>query len=101
MYYTVDVKQILRLLFGLFLALAFTACGSGSTLPAPLETAQETPQVDSAQNSRPVIPNRELQKSLPDVCDCILRFDHLSIEQGMSQSSVHVIFQDSRGFLWM
>src|SRR4030095_11952984 len=94
MYYTVDVKQIFRLLLGIFLALTFTACGSGIALPA-------TPQVDSAPNSRPIIPNRELQKSLPEVCDCVLRFDHLNIEQGMSQSSVHVIFQDSRGFLWL
>jgi len=29
-----------------------------------------------------------------------MRFDHISIEQGLSQSSVRVIFQDSRGFLW-
>jgi ligand-binding sensor domain-containing protein len=29
-----------------------------------------------------------------------LRFDHIGIEQGLSQSSVRVIFQDSRGFLW-
>ena len=92
-----DVKQIFRLVFGVFVALALTACGSGITSPA-------TPEVDSAQNSLPVIPSRELQKSvlsLPEVCDCVLRFEHLNIEQGMSQSSVHVIFQDSRGFLWL
>ena len=93
MYYTVDVKQIFRLLLGVLLALALTACGSGITPPA-------TPQVDSAPNNRPVIPSNEPQKSLPEVCDCILRFDHLNIEQGMSQSSVHVMFQDSRGFMW-
>jgi len=38
--------------------------------------------------------------SLPEVCNCVLRFDHVSIEQGLSQSSVHAILQDSRGFLW-
>lgn len=94
--YTVDVKRIFRLLLGAFLALAFTACGGGITLSA-------TPQTDSARNSRPVIPSRELKKTVPsppEVCDCVLRFDHLNIEQGMSQSSIHVIFQDSRGFLW-
>lgn len=28
------------------------------------------------------------------------RFDHLSVEQGLSQSTVNCIFQDSRGFMW-
>jgi ligand-binding sensor domain-containing protein/signal transduction histidine kinase len=39
-------------------------------------------------------------ESLPQICNCVLRFDHISIEQGLSQSSVRVIFQDRRGFLW-
>jgi ligand-binding sensor domain-containing protein/signal transduction histidine kinase len=34
------------------------------------------------------------------VCNCTLRFDNISIEEGLSQSSVHVIFQDGMGFLW-
>jgi len=38
--------------------------------------------------------------SLPTVCECVLRFDHLNIEDGLSQSSVGTIFQDSRGFMW-
>ena len=29
-----------------------------------------------------------------------IRFDHLTIEDGLSQSSVFAILQDSRGFLW-
>jgi len=37
---------------------------------------------------------------MPEVCNCVLRFDHIGIEQGLSQSSVRAIFQDSRGFLW-
>ncbi|MEP6894756.1 MAG: two-component regulator propeller domain-containing protein [Chloroflexota bacterium] len=80
-------------LIGLFLALNLTACGSGVTLPA-------TPKADSAPNSRPVASSPDLQTSLPDVCDCVLRFNHLNIEQGLSQSSIYVIFQDSRGFMW-
>src|ERR671924_82876 len=97
MYYTVDVKRISRFVFGAFLALALTACSSGIT-------PTSAPQADSASNNRPIIPIREQQDtviSLPEVCECVLRFDQLSIEQGMSQSSVHVIFQDSRGFLWL
>jgi ligand-binding sensor domain-containing protein len=30
----------------------------------------------------------------------VLRFEHISIEKDCPQSSVRVIFQDSRGFLW-
>jgi hypothetical protein len=29
-----------------------------------------------------------------------LRFERISLEHGLSQSIVHVIFQDSKGFLW-
>ncbi|MEP7135405.1 MAG: two-component regulator propeller domain-containing protein [Chloroflexota bacterium] len=87
------MKWIFPRLIGLCLAFSLTACGAGLALPA-------TPKADSAPNSRPVAPNRELQKSLPEVCECTLRFDHLNIEDGLSQSSVNVVFQDSRGFMW-
>jgi ligand-binding sensor domain-containing protein len=30
-----------------------------------------------------------------------IRFDRLSIEQGLSQSSVQDILQDSRGYVWL
>ena len=49
---------------------------------------------------RPFSQGRPSSESLPQICNCVLQFDHISIEQGLSQSSVHVIFQDSRGFLW-
>lgn len=91
--YTVDMERIFSRWIGLILALALTACGSGLTPPA-------APKPDSAAINRPVAPNRELQTSLPEVCECVLRFDHLNVEQGLSQSSIHVIFQDSRGFIW-
>jgi ligand-binding sensor domain-containing protein/signal transduction histidine kinase len=78
---------------GLLLACALAACGNGNTPPA-------TPTADSAANSLPVVPNRISPAALPEVCNCVLRFDHISIEQGLSQSSVRVIFQDSIGFLW-
>ncbi len=28
------------------------------------------------------------------------KFDHITVEDGLSQSSVHCIFQDSKGFMW-
>src|SRR5436190_23156679 len=93
MYYTVAVKRIFARLIGFFLFINLAACGVGITPPA-------TPKTDSAPSSRPVAPTPELQTSLPEVCECVLRFDHLNIEQGLSQSSVNVIFQDSHGFMW-
>ena len=87
------MKRTVFLLLGLLLALISASCGSGATPPA-------TPEAVSAPTSRPPAASRVAPESLPQICDCILRFDHISIEQGLSQSSVHVIFQDSRGFLW-
>ncbi|MCJ8268522.1 MAG: hypothetical protein MJK04_03880, partial [Psychrosphaera sp.] len=31
---------------------------------------------------------------------CVVRFDRLSLEHGLSQASVHSIVQDHKGFLW-
>lgn len=77
----------------LLLAFALASCTGLKTPPATLEA-------DSAPTSTPPAPSRVSPVSLPEICDCFLRFDHISIEQGLSQSSVRVIFQDSRGFMW-
>ncbi|HXQ36727.1 MAG TPA: two-component regulator propeller domain-containing protein, partial [Anaerolineales bacterium] len=70
---------------------------SPEAAPGPF-SAQEEPV--SALIGRPLALNPASNESLPQICNCVLRFDHISIEQGLSQSSVRVIFQDSRGFLW-
>lgn len=92
-----DRKTIRKIFLsvGILLLAASASCGGGIT---PLPTLQ----ADSAPNSRPPAENRAFASapSLPEICNCILRFDSLGIEQGLSQSSVRVIFQDSRGFLW-
>ena len=119
--YTLEVngkmKRSLCLFFGLLLALLSTSCGGKVTPPArpepSLAPGAHLPwraalgSVDSAQDkavstptSHPAAPSRVAPASLPQICKCVLRFDHISIEQGLSQSSVWVIFQDSRGFLW-
>jgi ligand-binding sensor domain-containing protein/signal transduction histidine kinase len=87
------MKRIFPRLMGLLLACVLVSCSAGTALPA-------TPETDSAAGSPPVVPNRVSSASLPKVCNCVLRFDHISIEQGLSQNSVRVIFQDSIGFLW-
>ena len=97
------MKQSLSLCLGLLLALLLASCGSlVSSPPAlePLGTAQ-TEAVSTPTSLPPAEPpSRVSPASLPQVCKCVLRFDHISIEQGLSQSAVLVIFQDSRGFLW-
>src|SRR3990172_7828787 len=90
------VRMRIRSLFrsiGFLLILAQASCGGSPTPLAALEA-------DSAPNSRPPALNRISQPSVPEICNCVLRFDNIGIEQGLSQSSVRVIFQDSRGFLW-
>lgn len=86
-------KRIFSRVMGFLLAFALVSCGNGNPLPA-------TPQADSTATSLPVVPNRVSPASLPEVCNCVLRFDRLGIEQGLSQSSVRVILQDHFGFLW-
>jgi len=86
-------KRITVRLFGLILVSVLVSCGIGSTPPA-------APEADPTPISHPPNPNHVSATSLPKICNCVLRFDRISIEQGLSQSSVFVIFQDSRGFLW-
>jgi len=96
------MKRAFAHLMGLILVFALVSCGSGNTPPAAptsFDSAQD--KADSAANSLPEVPSRVPPNSLPEVCNCVLRFDYLSIEQGLSQSSVRVIFQDSIGFLWL
>jgi ligand-binding sensor domain-containing protein/signal transduction histidine kinase len=97
LYYTYDMngwlKRITIRVFGLFFVSVLVSCGIGSTPPA-------TPEVDSTPTSRPPALNQLSAEFLPTICNCVLRFDHINIEQGLSQSSVFVIFQDSHGFLW-
>lgn len=78
---------------GLFLTLLLASCTGLGTPPA-------TPEVGVTATSLPPVPVRVSPQSLPRICDCFLRFDHITIEQGLSQSSVTAIFQDSRGFMW-
>ena len=87
------MKPLLTRLSGFLLLFVLTSCAGLGASPA-------TPAVISTPTERPSAPSRVSPASLPQICDCVLRFDRISIEQGLSQSSVHVILQDSRGFMW-
>ena len=80
-------------MLGLMAVLILAACTGRSTPTA-------MPKTDSSPTGLPVSPSRVPPDSLPDVCECVLRFDHLNIEDGLSVSSVYVVFQDSHGFIW-
>ena len=62
------------------------------TLKPPLPVVFDEPQsgLNSSRNSR----------STPSYSQNI-RFEHFSLEEGLSQSTITVIFQDSKGFLWI
>ena len=94
------LKQVLSRLLGLWIAFALASCGSLDSSKASSEQLSTQEKPVSALISRPLAPNRTSNESLPQICNCVLRFDHISIEQGLSQSSVRVVFQDSLGFLW-
>ena len=87
------MKRSFPLFFGLLLVFLSASCGSMATPPS-------TPEAASTPTSLPPVPSRVSPASIPQICKCVLRFDHIGIEQGLSQSTVQVIFQDSRGFLW-
>src|SRR5512134_1683720 len=92
-----SMKRLRSLFVGIVLTFVLASCGSGT----PSEPVAPT-QVQSASTSadRPPAASHVPPSSLPQICNCVLRFDHINIEEGLSQSSVRVIFQDSRGFLW-
>src|SRR5215211_1332762 len=97
--YTLEANRPMKrkhsVFFGLLIAFLLASCSS-DVRPSALAT----PEAVSAPTDRPPAPSYVSPASIPSICNCVLRFDHISIEQGLSQSTVQVIFQDSRGFLW-
>lgn len=79
----------LRFFNGVLLLLALAACGVQMPPPAPTLTPGPI--------SKPTVPApaRIINRFNPSI-----RFERVSIEQGLSQSSVNTILQDSQGFLW-
>ena len=89
------MKRLRSLFLGLTLTFAITACGS-----SPTPATDSPPQASVAPTDRAPAVNLVPAASIPAICNCVLRFDRLNIEHGLSQSSVYTIFQDRRGFLW-
>ncbi|MBL8063148.1 MAG: GAF domain-containing protein [Anaerolineales bacterium] len=76
----------------LLLSLFLTSCG----ITAPTPTPEESP---TASPSEPVAAPASLDPFIPYGKN--IRFDHISLEEGLSQSVVNAILQDQRGFLWV
>jgi ligand-binding sensor domain-containing protein/signal transduction histidine kinase len=91
------MKRLRTLLSGIVLTFVLASCG-GATPPEPIAPTQ-VQTVSTPADRPPTVPHVP-PGSLPQICNCVLRFDHINIEAGLSQSSVQVILQDSRGFLW-
>ena len=72
------------------LALVLPACGEAIAIPTPAPSPTVRPETRS--NPRP---DSQIGRYNPSI-----RFERIGIEQGLSQSSVNAIFQDSQGFLW-
>ena len=89
-----------RLLTLIAVVLLATACGGfeSSVPPEPAGTGAEK----TAPNAH--TPNSTLSTSsatpLRTSPGQRIRFERISLEQGLSQSTVHAIFQDSEGFMW-
>ncbi len=83
-------RDFLILIF--FSALLTSSCAAASATPAPesRSPASLQPQEESA-----FVPaeNPAYRRNI--------RFEHFSLEEGLSQSAVNVILQDRKGFLWV
>jgi ligand-binding sensor domain-containing protein/signal transduction histidine kinase len=90
-------KVRLQLIFILW-AFLFNACTPQTPAMAPTRTLAFTPFP-----SVNIISELGPQPSLPEITISSLgvaRFDHISIEEGLSESVVPCILQDNKGFLW-
>lgn len=72
-------------------AMLLQACSGAAPVTAPLPSPTALPT--EAPVERPVFQNTRFNSSI--------RFQHLSLEEGLSQSVVNTILQDRQGFLWI
>ena len=77
-------------------ALALTV-HNGSALPAPPNPATAPIKTSAATERWQINAVTPPAQSTPN---SNVKFERVSIEQGLSQNSVHCILQDSRGFMW-
>ena len=95
--------SVRRRLLGLLVLLIWLsmACAGlsarGYVGPTPGSRATGT-SLPKASSPLPATPSRD--EHAPSAAKREFRFERISIEQGLSQSSVYSIYQDSTGFIW-
>jgi hypothetical protein len=112
---TRQLKTVSVLGLLIILALFATACG-GSATPALYEASYESSPEPAAPPSASVSTLSPLELAEPALRRTVgpwseepalslskgqrLRFERISLEQGLSQSTVFCMLQDSQGFMW-
>lgn len=89
----VDTHQMSRFVFCLWVALLM-GCGRTS----PPATSTTTPVIPHPPNATPDTATTDLTLRYATTKE--VRFDHISLEQGLSQSVILDMLQDSQGFMW-
>ena len=88
---------ILGLLVAATLLIAICGCRTSPSSPDPTSATDSELAASGAQTGEDLT---GLTMSLLTAQDNSIRFERISAEQGLSQSVVQVILQDSRGFMW-
>ncbi len=102
------------IMFGLLVTIVLlaTACGGWSTpgSPEPATILSASPRAgptEEAAGAEPLYPRPVVEPSQADdgllpqrAPNTDIRFERISVEQGLSQSVVNCILQDSKGFMW-
>jgi len=83
-------RACVHAVLAIFLGVGLAACGSRQP---------ETDLAPVTATSSPVA-NASVAGQVVDEFHGFLRFEHLGLEDGLSQSSVNTILQDQQGFLW-
>ncbi len=89
----------------IFGAMTITSCAGGSLFGADSSVqAQALEGRNSRARTDNLVEERQIQKSpilQPVLGNENLEFNRLSLEDGLSQSVVHTMLQDSQGFMWI
>ncbi len=94
------------ILFRLWLAVAFLAAAgtihsSARAMPMPQTSSVVLPAQAGGGSLATIIANAAGQVGgTQHTPEADLKFEHISAEQGLSESSVHCTYQDGTGFLW-
>ena len=86
------IALVIIILFFLFISLAACSGEESLTVVKPKDNLANQNLIDNIEIEQ--VPGKKI---IPGE---YLRFDHYSVENGLSQSTVFAMLQDSRGFMW-